>query len=165
MTQPATHFRARLRFRLWVLLALPIVCAPLFLLVAMSQRVSPETIEDQWIQHPERKFAIEEGDPVGWSDDLLYVAFVSLEVGSYHRVIWSLKPRNMLHFRVHGNDAWDGTKPVKPGLSARLSGVLQKLPPSVPPADPRNRVVVAYRSADAGSSDRIRTPVRKNLTI
>jgi hypothetical protein len=144
MTQPKPHFRARLHFRLWVLLAVPIVCAPLFLLVAMSQRVSPETIEDQWIQNPESKFAIEEGDPAGWGDDLLYVAFVSRAAGSDQRVIWSLKPGNMLHFRVRGNDAWTGTKPVKPGVSARLPGVLKKLPPSVPPADPRNRVVVAF---------------------
>jgi hypothetical protein len=144
MTQAATHFGASLRFRLWVLLAMPIVCAPVFLWIAMNQRVSPETIEDQWIQHAETKFAIEEGDPVGWGDNLLYVASVSQGVASDHRVIWSLKPGNMLRFRVRGNDAWDGTKPVKPGLSTRLSGVLQKLPPSVPPADPGNRVVVAF---------------------
>ena len=41
MTQPAARFRLRLRFPVWVLLALPVACAPLFLWLAMSRRISP----------------------------------------------------------------------------------------------------------------------------
>jgi hypothetical protein len=146
MSQHTPGIQHRLRFPLWVLLALPAACAPLFLWLAMSRRVATASLEDLWIHHPGSEFPIKDGDWAGWGANLVYVASVSGPWhGYYHRVFWSVNPEGALRGRVDGgNDAWTDTKPAPPGLSARLPGVLRKLPPSVPRIDPMNRVVVAF---------------------
>jgi hypothetical protein len=146
MTEPAPRLRARLHFPVWVLLALPVACAPLFLWLAMRSRISPAALEDRWIANPGAEFPIRDGDWAGWGDNLVYVASVSGPwPGGYFRVFWSVQPKGELRGRVDGgNDAWTDVKQSPPGLRARLAGVLQKLPPSVPTPDPRNRVVLAF---------------------
>jgi hypothetical protein len=146
MTQPAARFHVRLHFPVWVLLALPVACAPLFLWLALSSRISPAALEDRWIANPGAEFPIKDGDWAGWGDNPVYLASVSGPwPGGYHRVFWSVRPEGELRGRVDGgNDGWTDVKHSPPGLRARLAGVLQKLPPSLPTPDPRNRVVVAF---------------------
>ena len=145
MTQTTRRFRDRLRFPLWVLLALPGVCVPIFLL-ARQNPVSTETIEDLWINHNGSEFPIKDGDWASWGDDTLYIASVQSAngIGYPQRVVESLKPGADIRFHVHGNDSWVGTNPVPAGVRAKLTSRLKNLPPSAPPADLANRVVVAF---------------------
>ena len=95
MTHPPNHLRVRLRFPFWVVLALPVAAAPLFLWLTMRNRVPPEGLEHQWIHRPSIGFPIKDGDWVGPGGDLGYVAFGDAQtpptMGKYYRVIYSLK--------------------------------------------------------------------------
>jgi hypothetical protein len=146
MTQPTPPIRTRLHFPLRLLLALPVACAPLFLWLAMSNRVSPKSLEDRWIDQPRSEFPIKDGDWAGSGNNIVYMASVSgPRYGYYHRVFWTLNPSGTRRARVHGGtDAWTDEKPAPPELSARLPALLRKLPSSVQPVDLGNRVVVAF---------------------
>ena len=141
MTQPAPQFRGRMQFPLWVLLVLPLVCAPLFLLIATSRTSlpAPEEIEEGWIDYPSREFPIKDGAPADRADILGHVAFVRFG----HRTIWSLRPEGKLHVRVHtGFDTWNETKPASQGLSGAAPGSPSQATAHVTvgePKEPRGR--------------------------
>jgi hypothetical protein len=135
-----------LRFPLWVLLALPVVCAPLFFL-ARSNHASTSTIEDIWINRIGSEFPIRDGDFASWGEEVLYIASVSGPdvFGYHHRVVRSLRPAEELRIHVHaGNDTWVAMSSVPDEVRAKLAGRLRNLPPSAPPADLGKRVVVAF---------------------
>jgi hypothetical protein len=145
-----TPLRARLRFPFWVVLALPVACAPLFLWLAMRERVPPERLEHQWMYRPSREFPIKDGDWVVPGGDLGYVAFGDAKTPHtmgefYYRVVYSLKREGVLECHIHtGIGSRVDSKQAPPGLSARIPVLLQKLPASVQPVDPRNCAVVAF---------------------
>jgi hypothetical protein len=144
MTQPSSRFRVRFQFPLWVLLALPVACA--FLLLVLSRSgLSPTALADKWIYHLE--FPIKDGDWLGGGGNLGFVALVTGpdNVGTYYRVFNSVQRDGVLRCYIHtGTDSWIDDKTVPPAFPAQLAALLPKLPPSVRPGDPRNCVVVAF---------------------
>lgn len=145
-TEPHWH---RWQVRIWVLLAMPIVCALMFTAISELSRISPEDrwdLEDEWVQSPlKTEFSPTEGARVRSGDPLLKVAWI--KKGSAHS--WLLTPQGTIGDTWHYGFDTGGNREINSatvdGL-ARLPEYLKHLPPSDIPAITANSLLVAFPS-------------------
>lgn len=138
------------RFPFRVLLALPVVCAPVFLWLASRYRVEPVErwrAEHAWCCEPLGEFRPADGTPVVEGDDLVKVARVNGPDadGRCYGESWWVTPDGTLHNRwSNGVDAGVGRSSLSGEALARLPALIRALPASDPTVGPRYRVYVAF---------------------
>ncbi len=138
----------------WMLLIVPVVCAPFFLLVRYLGRMSPETlghVEYEWVANPQKaRFWPQDGSWTSPGDPLLKIAsvnFLNQPYGGYRGVSNWLYTDGKIHTWVHmGNDRWSDERSASAAGVAQLPALVAKLPPSDPTAGAKERVQVAFQN-------------------